>query len=233
MEKIIQGELFGLSEYTYLCRKCRGEFPRSIEFFPVGKCNDKLASFCRKCSNFNKKVNSDIEEFEKRSKQIFLKEKTCEECGEKKELRQFYMSSHNSDGKTAACKNCIDDIFYELQSRKKTYKNFNWLVYFIQDSRNYRVKIGSSDNPEKTLSELQEGSSEKLNLLAIYDAGEKDKAENAVKALHCLFQAHLKENGWFELVSSLDHYISMLNKDNTELAKIIINPELSKKTKKL
>ena len=167
MLKIIQGELFGRSDYTYLCRKCRGELPRSIEFFPIGRCNDGLASFCRKCSNINKKLNSDIEKVEKESKKLFLREKTCEECGEIKELRQFYMSSHNSDGKTKACKNCVDDIFYELQNRKKTFQNINWLIYFIQDSRNYRVKIGSSDNLEETLRKLQEGSSEKLTFLAL------------------------------------------------------------------
>ena len=233
MMKLVQGELFGLSDYTYLCRKCRGVFPRSIEFFPLGRCNDRLASFCRKCYNLNKKGNSNIEEADRESKQLFLLEKTCEKCGEKKELRKFYMSSNNSDGKTNACKNCVDDIFYEIQNRKKYYKNFNWLVYFIQDSRNYRVKIGLSDNLEKTLFQLQEGSSEKLTLLAIYDFGEKDKAENEVKILYSMFQSHHKENGWFEWASSLEHYISLLNSHNSEVKKNLINLELSKKINKL
>ena len=51
MRSAIQEELFGPEQYTRLCSMCRGEFPRSPEFFPPGRCQDRLASFCRKCAN--------------------------------------------------------------------------------------------------------------------------------------------------------------------------------------
>ena len=51
MRTAIQEELFGAEQYTRLCSICQGEFPRSSEFFPTGRCHDGLASFCRKCAN--------------------------------------------------------------------------------------------------------------------------------------------------------------------------------------
>ena len=36
MRSAIQEELFGPEQYTRLCSMCRGEFPRSPEFFPPG-----------------------------------------------------------------------------------------------------------------------------------------------------------------------------------------------------
>ena len=119
MIKIIQGELFGIEDYTFLCSKCRLEFPRSIEFFPAGRCKDKLASYCRKCSNLNDNRYSNNEEVESIAKQFLLIEKTCKECGDKKKLSYYYMSSYTSDGKTKACKKCIDEIFYERHKRQK------------------------------------------------------------------------------------------------------------------
>ena len=133
--KIIQGELFNIVNYTFLCSICRGEFPRSIEFFPTGRCGDKLSSFCRKCSSLNKKRDINFKEIENNSEHFCLPNKTCEECGETKEIRKFYMSSHTIDGKTEACKKCIDEIYVERKVRQESFRNFSWVVYFIQDSR--------------------------------------------------------------------------------------------------
>ena len=180
MMKVIQKELFGKGDYTFLCRTCRGGFPRSIEFFPKGTCKDKLASNCRKCSNSLEKKLSASKKIKIQKKQLYEIEKICENCEEKKHIREFYMSSHSIDGKTEACKKCIDGIYSERKIRQKCFSGFNWVVYFIQDSRNERVKIGSSDDPEQTLKDLQEGSSEKLFLLAQNESGEKDKALNLV-----------------------------------------------------
>ena len=96
------------------------------------------------------------------------------------------MSSQFHDGKTSACKKCIDEKHEESEIRQRRLAGFEWAVYFIQDSRNNRVKIGSSDDPEQSLSTLQEGSSETLHMLAKQDSGEKDKADMIVNALHCL-----------------------------------------------
>ena len=51
MRSAIQEELFGAEQYTRLCSMCRGEFPRSTEFFPEGRCKDEMTSYCRKCEN--------------------------------------------------------------------------------------------------------------------------------------------------------------------------------------
>ena len=218
MEKIFQGELFDILEYTFLCRECRLGLPRSIEFFPAGRCKDKLSSVCRKCSNSFKKINSDY----KKSEILFSKK--CEECMKTKELTQFYMLSYTHDGKTKTCKKCIDDRSPEYQIRQKYFRNFSWSVYFIQDSRNYRVKIGLTDNPEKTLSELQRGSSERLTILAIYDLVEKDKAWNEVKSLRLFFHSNHKGNDWFEMTFSLEHYISLINSSKYKKENMIIFP---------
>jgi len=230
MMKIIQEELFGLEDYTFLCRNCRSGFPRSIEFFPEGRCRDKLSSICRKCSNYSSKSKPLLMKMEDKKSHLLPTEKTCEECGDIKNLREFYMSSHSFDGKTRACKNCIDEIHSERQTLQECFSDFAWVVYFIQDSRNKKVKIGTSGDPEKTLSELQEGSSEKLFLLALHDSGEKDKAENAAKTLYSLFQTHHNGNGWFEMVPSLEQYISQLNSVNREGAiRLLYSSETNKK----
>jgi hypothetical protein len=97
-------------------------------------------------------------------------------------------------------------------------------VYFVQDSRNNRVKIGSSDDPELALTSLQEGSSEALHLIANHESGEKDTAEMIVNALHCLFQTHHTGNGWFEMAPSLEQYISLIQHGDFEKAEILLYP---------
>ena len=167
MLNVKQEELFVLEDYTFLCRNCRIGYPRSIEFFPEGRCKDKLASFCRKCSNSSGKSQSVLKKIEIKKAKLLSTEKTCVECGNIKKRNEFYMLSRSFDGKTGACKNCIDKIHTERKIRQECFDDFSWGVYFIQDSRNKRVKIGASDNPEKTLDDLQEGSSEKLFLCEV------------------------------------------------------------------
>ena len=58
MRSVFQEELFGPDQYTRLCSFCRGEFPRSVEFFPDGHCNDGMASFCRKCAHLKVQLKS-------------------------------------------------------------------------------------------------------------------------------------------------------------------------------
>ena len=58
MRSVFQEELFGPDQYTRLCSFCRGEFPRSAEFFPDGRCNDGMASFCRKCAHLRVQMTS-------------------------------------------------------------------------------------------------------------------------------------------------------------------------------
>ncbi|MBC8258820.1 MAG: hypothetical protein H8E38_07385 [SAR324 cluster bacterium] len=227
MRSVIQEELFGAEQYTCLCSVCRGEFPRSLEFFPQGRCHDKLASFCRKCANVRAQVLQSVKESEELLSQLNLLDKKCEECGSTKELREFYMSSHSPDGKTSCCKNCIDAKSVERQMRQQRLGDLAWAVYFIQDSRNNKVKIGTCDDPFLTLTNLQKGSSETLHLLVSHEAGQKDAAENIESTLHSLFQTHHTGNGWFEMVPSLEQYISLLEQGDFEKAEILLKPKMN------
>ena len=224
MRSAIQEELFGSEQYTRLCSICRGEFPRSSEFFPEGRCKDEMASFCRKCANVRAQTNRSADETETKMSQLYFPEKICDGCGAKKQLREFYMSSYSHDGKTSVCKNCTDANHDEREMRRQRLGDMAWAVYFIQDSRNKRVKIGSSDDPELTLSTLQEGSSETLHLLANHESGEKDTAEAVASTLHCLFQTNHTGNGWFEMVPTLEQYISLIQHGEKEKAEILLDP---------
>ena len=104
MRTAIQEELFGTDNFTRSCSSCGGEFPRSIEFFPKGRCKDKMASFCRKCSNLLDKKEIIKNKIGSNLSQISLEIKVCSECKHTKELREFYMTSKSQDGKTSACK---------------------------------------------------------------------------------------------------------------------------------
>ena len=101
MRLVIQEELFGPEQYTRLCSICRGEFPRSAEFFPDGRCNDGMASFCRKCAHLRVKLKSSAKKMGTKFTQPSLLQKVCKDCGERKPLREFYMYSHSLDGKTS------------------------------------------------------------------------------------------------------------------------------------
>ena len=99
-----QEELFSGEHYTRLCSICRGEFPRSIEFFPAGRCKDKMATFCRKCSIIVDQSKNSTKKILGSSSGLCLPKKICENCGDLKTLREFYMSSYSFDGKTKDCK---------------------------------------------------------------------------------------------------------------------------------
>lgn len=219
----IQEELFSIENFTRSCSSCGGEFPRSIEFFPKGRCKDKMASFCRKCSSMFDKSEIIENKIDSNLSKLFLGKKICSVCKYTKELREFYMTSKSQDGKTSSCKKCIDAKYDERKIHQGSFNEFIWTVYFVQDTRNKRVKIGSSEDPLQTLNDLQEGSSEKLNLLAYYDSGEKTSSEISVNALKCLFESHHTGNGWYEMVPPLEQFIALIKRGDVEAAKILLN----------
>ena len=132
------------------------------------------------------------------------------------------MSSHSQDGKTSSCKNCIDEN-YNLKQESKHHPHGE-SVYFIQDSRNKRVKISSGSNPYLDLKNLQQGSSETLHILASFETSHEESADNIVSTLQSLFQTHHSGNGWFEMVPSLAQYISLIKHGDSEKAKLLLSP---------
>ena len=222
MRSVIQEELFGTEQYTRLCSSCRGEFPRSAEFFSKGRCNDGMASFCRKCDNLRVQLKASAKKIGTKFSQASLLEKVCKDCGERKQLREFYMSSHFQDGKTSSCKNCIDEN-YDLKQKRKHHPDGE-SVYFIQDSRNKRVKISSGSNPYLDLENMQQGSSENFQILASFETSHEESAENFVSTLQSLFQTHHSGNGWFDMVPSLAQYISLIKHGDSEKAKLLLSP---------
>jgi len=222
MRSVFQEELFGPEQYTRLCSFCRGEFPRSIEFFPDGRCNDGMASFCRKCSHLRLKLKSSAKKMVTKFTPEDLLEKTCKECDEVKSLREFYMTSHSQDGKTSSCKNCMDENYNLIQKRKHSHDS--QFVYFIHDSKNKRVKISSGSNPYLELEKLQKDTSETLNILASFETGYDESADNIVGTLHTLFQTHQVGNRWFDMVPSLEQYINLVKNGESEKAKLLLSP---------
>ena len=222
MRSVFQEELFGPDQYTRLCSFCRGEFPRSAEFFPDGRCNDRMASFCRKCAHLRVQLKSSAKKMDTKFPQISLLEKVCKDCGERKLLQEFYMSSHSKDGKTPSCKICIDEN-YNLKQESKHYPHGE-SVYFIQDSRNKRVKIFSGRNPYLDFANLQQGSSETLHILASFETSHEESADNIVSTLQSLFQTHHSGNGWFDMAPSLAKYISLIKNGDSEKAKLLLSP---------
>ncbi|MBS1254403.1 MAG: hypothetical protein MAG581_00197 [Deltaproteobacteria bacterium] len=222
MRSVIQEELFGSEQYTRLCSICRGEFPRSGEFFPDGRCNDGMASFCRKCAHLRTQLRLSAKDTDTQFSQENMLVKECEECGERKTIREFYMSSHSQDGKTSSCKKCMD-ANYDLKQKHKLNPEGK-SVYFIQDSRNNRVKISSGSNPFLDLANLQQGSSETLHILASFEANQEESAETIVNTLQSLFQTHHCGNGWFDMVPSLAQYISLIQQGDSEKAKLLLTP---------
>ena len=222
MRSVFQEELFGPDQYTRLCSFCRGEFPRSSEFFPDGHCNDGMASLCRKCAHLKVQLKSSEKNIGIKFSQGNLLDKVCKECNERKSLREFYMSSHSKDGKTSSCKNCMDEN-YHLKHKRINHSEGE-SVYFIQDSRNKRVKISSGINPNFDLDNLQQGSSETLHILASFKTSHYESADKIVRTLQSLFQTHHIENGWFEMVPSLAQYIYLIKNGDSEKAKILLSP---------
>ena len=222
MRSVIQEELFGPEQYTRLCSFCRGEFPRSSEFFPDGHCNDGMASFCRKCAHLRVQLKSSAKKMDTKFSHASLLEKVCKKCDERKTLREFYMSSHSQDGKTSSCKNCTDEN-YDLKQKRKHHPDGE-SVYFIQDSRNKRVKISSGSNPYLDLENMQQVSSEPLHILASFETSHDESADNIVNTLQSLFQTHHSGNGWFDMVPSLAQYIFLIKHGDSEKAKLLLSP---------
>ena len=222
MRSVIQEELFGPEQYTRLWSFCRGEFPRSAEFFPDGHCNDGMASFCRKCSHLRSKLELSSKKINTEYSHSELLNKVCKECNEKKPLREFYMSSLSQDGKTSSCKNCMDDNF-DLKQKHKHHAEEEF-VYFIQDSRNKRVRISSGSNPILDMQNFQQGSSETLRILASFETSYAESAENIVSTLQSLFQTHHSGNGWFEMVPPLEQYIYLIKNGESKKAKLLLSP---------
>ena len=132
------------------------------------------------------------------------------------------MSSHAKDGKTSSCKNCTDENYDLKQTRKHNPDGES--VYFIQDSRNKRVKISSGSNPYLDLKNLQQGSSETLHILASFETSHEESADNIVSTLQSLFQTYHSGNGWFDMVPSLAQYISLIKHGDSEKAKLLLSP---------
>ena len=132
------------------------------------------------------------------------------------------MSSHAQDGKTSSCKNCMDEN-YNLSKKRKNHPDGEF-VYFIQDSRNKRVKISSGSNPYLDLGNMQQGSSETLHILASFETSHEESADNIVSTLQSLFQTHHSGNGWFDMVPSLSQYISLIKHGDSEKAKLLLSP---------
>jgi len=181
-----------------------------------------MASFCRKCAHIKVQLESSALKNSTKFSQASLLEKVCKDCGERKPLREFYMSSRTQDGKTSSCKNCIDEN-YDLKQKRRHHPDGE-SVYFIQDSRNIRVKISSGSNPNLDLNNMQQGSSETLNILASFEISHEESADNIVSTLQSLFQAHHSGNGWFEMVPSLAQYISLVKRGDSEKAKLLLSP---------
>ena len=181
-----------------------------------------MASFCRKCAHLKVQLKSSAKNIGTKFSQGNLLDKVCKECNERKSLREFYMSSHSKDGKTSSCKNCMDENYHLKQKRINHSEDDT--VYFIQDSRNKRVKISSGINPHFDLDNLQQGSSETLHILASFKTSHYESAEKIVCTLQNLFQTHHIENGWFEMVPSLAQYIYLIKNGDSEKAKILLSP---------
>ena len=74
------------------------------------------------------------------------------------------------------------------------------------------------------LRNMQQGSSESLNILASFETSHEESAENIVSTLQSLFQTHHSGNGWFDMVPSLAQYISLIKHGDSEKAKLLLSP---------
>ncbi len=115
------------------------------------------------------------------------------------------------------------DEHFNMRQKRKDLPGTNY-VFFIQDSRNKRVKISSGNNPYIELQNLQQGSSESLHVLASFETGLDESAENMASSLQSLFQTHHSGNGWFDLVPSLEQYIYLIKNGDSEKAKLLLSP---------
>ena len=210
----IQEELFSPEQYTRICSRCRREFPRTRSFFPEGRTKDGMSSVCRQCTQFKVPGNG------RSSSELFqLSEKTvklCADCGMMKPLTDYFMDSHTVDGKARWCKSCSDMRYQAAQKRREDLGSEAWAVFFIQDTRNFRVKIGCSTDPYQSFNALQQASSVNLRLLVVLEGGTQSGAETKERELHRQFAACHEGNGWFECVTMLQQYISLIQQQSRD-----------------
>lgn len=198
---------------------CRGELPRTPDFFPPGKTKDGMATICHKCAQARHPRNRDEAETGMPS----AREKWCIACNRNKPLTDYFMDSRSADGKTHLCKECTNASFLAWEERKKRLGTDSWAVYFIQDSQNLRVKFDCATDPYDGIKQMQQESTIPLRLLAFIEAGEQAKARSRVRELQDQFQAFHAGNDWFECETSLQQYISLLQQ-TTEGAQVLTQP---------
>ncbi len=210
----IQEELFSPEQYTRICSRCRREFPRTRSFFPEGRTKDGMSSVCMQCTQFKVPGNgrSSSESFQLAEKTV----KLCADCGMMKPLNDYFMDSHTVDGKARWCKSCSDIRYQAAQKRREDLGSEAWAVFFIQDTRNFRVKIGCSTDPYQSFNALQQASSVNLRLLVVLEGGTQSGAETRERELHRQFAACHEGNGWFECVAALQQYISLIQQQSRE-----------------
>ena len=83
-------------------------------------------------------------------------------------------------------------------------------IGFIQDTRNQRVKVVISRNLRETLSQLQEGASVPLRLLAVEHLKSQDEAEDRFMAYQELLQADHVFNNWYASSRTLERILASL-----------------------
>jgi len=214
MVKPVQEEFFSPEQFTRICSRCRRELPRTRSFFPEGRSNDGMSSVCRQCTQFKlpQSRKPSTEDFQHQERNV----KPCSDCGLIKPLNEFFMDSQTVDGKARSCKGCSDQRFQAAQQRRERFGTEAWAVFFIQDSRNLRVKIGNSIDPYQSFDALQQASSVDLRLLAVLEGGTQSQAEARERELHRQFNSYHEGNGWFECVAVLQQYITLIQQQTDE-----------------
>ena len=79
-------------------------------------------------------------------------------------------------------------------------------VYFIQGQETQRIKIGVSHDVVNRLQKLQTGASERLELLAVVEAG----GAELERELHARFGKDRTHGEWFEAAPALIAYIEKI-----------------------
>lgn len=183
----IQEELFASEQYLRACGECRNSFPRTLDFFPEGRCSDGLSSLCRKCQTTEMTTASPTPppaRFEHRA---------CECCGESRTLAQFYMDSKGPAGKSWVCKSCHD-----LQLNPVLPPEMPYGLCFVQDVRNRRVCLLVTSQPQQRLQQLQEGASVPLRFLAVQGFSSEAQAESQMESLMQCFEKQQVYGSWLE-----------------------------------
>lgn len=83
-------------------------------------------------------------------------------------------------------------------------------VYLIINSSG-RVKIGSSDNPQKRLKQLQTGNSDKLKLLHVIRCNRP--SWQVERRIQSWFLNHRQEGEWFSLPKETINWLCSLTED--------------------